>query len=302
MNSIKGIIVEIHKNKAVLLTPTGEFIEVFATKNMNIGEEYSKTSSNISFIRSIPKSLAAALLMFTLLGGGLGAYYTPVATLNLSINPSVQLKTNLFNKVIYSTALNSDGKAILDNINVKNKNFNDALCLIVTESENQKFITEDYKANKSISLEVTGKSLNMSTFESTVHEHGISLEIKINNKPSISNKESNNKNSNLINSNKDSNKPSIENNSKNKTKHDLENANSDSNSNMNDVSPNNKSYNKQDEIKAEINKDNKNYENNNNKNEKDENFKKNLDEKNNSNSEPKKKNNPSSNKSLKKEK
>lgn len=297
MNNIKGIIVDIHKNKAVLLTSTGEFVEVIATKDMSVGEEYIETTTQTRFIRSIPRSLVAALLMFTLLGGGLGAYYTPVATLNLSINPSVQLKTNLFNKVIYSNALNSDGKVILDNINIKNKNFNDALCLIVTESENEKFITEDYKATKSISLEVTGRNLNTSTFETIVHEHGISLEVKINNKTSTNNIESNNKNNNSININKDSDKSNSENGSKNKPKDDLKNDNS--NSNESNVSPTNNSNNKKDEIKTEINE---NSEDANNKNTKDTTPKKNLDKKNNPNSESKKKNKTPSNKPLKKEK
>lgn len=287
MNNIKGIIIEIQKNKAVILTPTGKFIEVLATKDMNVGEEYIKTIRYTNFIRNIPKALVAALIMFTVLGGGLGAYYTPVATLNLSINPSVQLKTNLFNKVIRSSALNSDGKVILDSINIKNKNFNDALCLIVTESEHQKFITEDYKANKSISLEVTGKNLNVSTFETIVHEHGISLEVKINNKPSINNKKLNNKDTNLINTNKDSNKLNVENDSKNKTKNNSESTNSNSNTKGSQTSTND-SYNKKDDIKTETN-DNKNNGNTNIKNAKDANSKKNFDESNNSNSESKKK-------------
>lgn len=300
MNNIKGIIIEIQKNKAVLLTSTGEFIEVLATKDMNVGEEYIKTISQTSFIRNIPKALVAALITFTVLGGGLGAYYTPVATLNLSINPSVQLKTNLFNKVIHSSALNSDGKVILDSINIKNKNFNDALCLIVTESEHQKFITEDYKASKSISLEVTGKNLNVSTFETIVHEHGISLEVKINNKPSINNKKSNNKDTNLTNTNKNSNKLNDENNSRNGTKNNSESTNSNSNTKDSQTSTND-SYNKKDDIKTETN-DNKNNGNTNSKNAKDANLKKNFDESNNSNSESKKKNKTPSDKSLKKEK
>ncbi|MBM7870167.1 hypothetical protein JOC70_001637 [Clostridium pascui] len=296
MNSIKGIIIEIQKNKAVLLTSTGEFIEVLATKDMNVGEEYIKTISHTNFIRNIPKALVAALIMFTVLGGGLGAYYTPVATLNLNINPSVQLKTNLFNKVIQSSALNSDGKVILDSINIKNKNFNDALCLIVTESEHQKFITEDYKASKSINLEVTGKNLNVSAFETIVQEHGISLEVKINNKTSENNKKLNNKDTNLINTNKDSNKLNIE----NRTKDNSESTNSNSNIKNSEPSTNN-SYNKNNDIKTETN-DNKNNGNANSKNIKDANSKKNFNEINNSNSEPKKKNKASSDKSLKKEK
>lgn len=300
MNNIKGIIIEIQKNKAVLLTSTGEFIEVLATKDMNVGEEYVKTISHTNFIRNIPKALVAALIMFTVLGGGLGAYYTPVATLNLSINPSVQLKTNLFNKVIHSSALNPDGKTILDNIDVKNKNFNDALCLIVTESENQKFITEDYKATKSINLEIIGKALNTSTFETTVHEHGISLEVKVNNKASTNNNKLNNKNTNLKNTNKDSNNLNIEDNSKNRTKNNSESTNSNSNIRNSESSTNN-SYKKKDDIKTETN-DNKNNGNATSKNIKNPNSKKNFDEGNNSGSEPKKKNKTPSDKSLKKEK
>lgn len=228
MNNIKGIVVEIDKNTAVLLTSTGEFMEVIATKDMSLGKEYVKTITHISFIRNIPKTLIAALLMFTLLGGGFGAYYTPVTTLTLHINPSVQLKTNLFNRVIYSAALNSDGKIILDNINIKNKNFNDALSLIVTESEHQKFITEDYKTSKSISLEVKGKNLDVSTFQGTVKSHGISIKVKINNKEDFV--DNNNKNNNLVNPNKDLNKLNSDNNSKNdKDKNSLKNMNSNLN-------------------------------------------------------------------------
>lgn len=275
MNNIKGIIVEIYKSKAVILTSTGEFVNVIATRDMNIGDEYTKTTT-INFIKKTSKGLVAALAMFTLLGGGLSAYYIPVATLNLHINPSVQLKTNLFNKVIYSNALNSDGKVILDNINVKNKNFNEALSLIVTESENEKFITEEYKTNKSISLEVTGKNLDVSAFENTVKNHGISIEVKINNKKDSinNNKETNNKN-NLVNPNKDFKKSNTQNNFNNdKNKNSLENINS--NLNIEDPSqPTDKSSVKESNNKQSDIKNKENDKTNNNKNTKDTNGKKN---------------------------
>ena len=37
------------------------------------------------------------------------AYYTPVTTVVLSINPSISIEANRWNKIISSKALNSDG-------------------------------------------------------------------------------------------------------------------------------------------------------------------------------------------------
>lgn len=317
MNNIKGIIVEISKNNAILLTSTGEFVNVSATRDMHIGEEYNKINGNISFIRKIPKAFIAALFMFTFLGGGLGAYYTPVTTLNLHINPSIQLKTNLFNKVIYSSALNSDGKIILDTITVKNKNYNDALSLIVTESENQKFITEDYKSNKSISLEVTGKNLDVSTFQNNVKDHGISIKVEVNtNKHSIENKKDNKKNSktesNLLNSNKNPKNLNKDNTKDIRDKNILKNPNINEKKSIPLINKSSikESNTKQDNIKNKIidnikdeKKDKKtNDEKNNNKNIRNKNLKDGFKKENiPKNLKPKNENNNSSNKSLNKE-
>ncbi|MGH4140189.1 anti-sigma-I factor RsgI family protein [Clostridium sp.] len=109
--------------------------------------------------------VTAASLMFICISSIVAyAYYTPVTTLVLSINPSISIEASRWNKIIGSKALDSDGSLILNNIVLTNKSIDNGLELLVKEAKAENFINDKYindkkiisihiKSNKNISIE-----------------------------------------------------------------------------------------------------------------------------------------------------
>ena len=110
-------------------------------KTLNFNLKYALTIS------------ACLLLMFV----GLGMYYVPVNDIYLDINPSIEIKTNLFDKVIVVNAKNDDGTSIVNSIDIKNKNIDIAIDDIMNEMISQGFIKSDLKDN-AILISVNAKS------------------------------------------------------------------------------------------------------------------------------------------------
>ena len=54
-------------------------------------------------------------------------YYTPMAFIDIDVNPSIELSVNQFGKVIRSNAYNMDGGEILDRVKVTHLGYNEAL-------------------------------------------------------------------------------------------------------------------------------------------------------------------------------
>lgn len=71
-------------------------------------------------------ALACACLLFVLLGGG-WLYYTPVTEISIDINPSIELGINRFDRVVCVSAFNEDGQALADTLDVKHKNYTQAI-------------------------------------------------------------------------------------------------------------------------------------------------------------------------------
>lgn len=73
-------------------------------------------------------SLAAVCLcLFFALFGGHWLYFTPMAQISIDINPSIELSINRFDQVILVKDFNEDGRALSHALDVKYKNYADAL-------------------------------------------------------------------------------------------------------------------------------------------------------------------------------
>ncbi len=199
MGEKEGIVVSVEKKYANLLTPYGEFIKVNCSgKELHIGEKFEgdELPYRLNFFNT-RKIIAAACIMFALLiGGGAKAYYSPVATVLVNINPSIELKVNFLNKIISSKGLNGDGNKILSEVKLNNDNINDALKVIIDQAKKDKFIDKNYA--KTISIDIHGKNIDVSDFKSNMVSSNLSVKIEsngniiLNNKP----KDKSNKNSN----------------------------------------------------------------------------------------------------------
>ena len=150
-----GLVFKVKRKTVVIITQTGEFAEVMIGNDKpQIGERFTgtvvKRNNNIKKIL-----LAAASFLVFLSSGSAYAYYTPVATVDVEINPSIEVKVNRFDRIIAAEAKNEDGQAVLDNLNLNNYKLEDGLIQIVEEARNEKFINDDYIAEgKTIKINI----------------------------------------------------------------------------------------------------------------------------------------------------
>ncbi|AKN30661.1 hypothetical protein Ccar_07385 [Clostridium carboxidivorans P7] len=184
MESKKGIVISVEKKFVSILTCDGEFLNVYVDNERNIpniGEEYEGLLTKKGTISSnLFKYAAACLIFFMILSGGSAyAYYTPVSTIVVNINPSLEMKLNRWDRVIDVKPLNEDGVKLLKEINIKNDVVDKALMEILERSEKDKFINEDYtKENKIVTLNIEGKKdVDLSGFKKEIDKEKLNLRI-----------------------------------------------------------------------------------------------------------------------------
>ena len=177
-----GIVISIMNKKVGIMTSGGEFVYIKCKKVVpNVGEIYSgELYKKNLFLHKY--AITAASLMFVLISSASAyAYYTPVTTIVVSINPSVSLEANRWNKIISSKALNSDGSLILSNIKLKNKSIDAGLELLVNEAKTEHFINDEYINDKKI-ISVDIKSdkdgvIDISKFKNTIDNNNLNIKI-----------------------------------------------------------------------------------------------------------------------------
>ena len=251
-----GIVISLMDRKAGIMTSSGEFVYIKISKILpKVGEIYTGElyKKNLSLYKY---AITAASLMFMLLSSvSAYSYYTPVTTIVVSINPSVSLEANKWNKIISSKALNSDGSLILNNIKLKNKSIDDGLELLVKEAKTENFINDKYVTDKKIiSVDIKSNkdgSIDISNFKNIIDSNKLNIKI---NASSVNNKNIditvNNKKINTSDLNPNNEKKETTNkNSTIKKNNPLENPSVNSNTN--------KSEDKSSKIKEEMKKSNK---------------------------------------------
>lgn len=181
-----GLVLSINKNKANMVTPSGEFVKVKIKDTIpKVGETFSGELAKDFTIPKLP-IVAASLAFMLLFSGTAFAYYTPTSSVIVEINPSIMLKLNMFNRIIDSSPLNDDGETVLKEIKLKNKSVNEGLENIVDEAKKENFINENYvKSDKAVTLYVDSKNdkdLNLEGFEKFMGDSGVKLMINSNGK------------------------------------------------------------------------------------------------------------------------
>lgn len=173
-----GIVMEVKNRTACLLTSNGEFVQVKINKNLpSIGSSYTGEETTKFSLNKFVAAAACLILSLSICGGAY-AYYTPVASVLVKINPSLELKINRWNKILSATSLNSEGKHILDSIKIKNKSINDGLNIILDQAEKQNFINKE--KNSTISLCINSNKdidLKIAELKSTVKNKNFNLQI-----------------------------------------------------------------------------------------------------------------------------
>lgn len=139
-----------------------------------------------------------AICMLVLLTAGIGGYTwakTPVSYVSIDVNPSVELALNRFDRVVSATAYNIEGEAILKNLSLKGKKYNDAIDTIVESAAMKAYLTDqeeliitvaaDGRQESRLISGVKGCAKHLSHNSSSVsvpidtanqaHDHGVSV-------------------------------------------------------------------------------------------------------------------------------
>ena len=116
----RGILLEMERRTAIVLTPGGEFRRIPAPAGIHeIGDEVSYAPPRpTAWLRWGVAAVAAVILA---VGGGGYGYQTwalaqPVAIVSIDINPSIELTLNKKDQVLRANGMNDDGKAILQGL------------------------------------------------------------------------------------------------------------------------------------------------------------------------------------------
>ena len=94
---------------------------------------YTKPAKRQSYVYA-----AACVCTLFLLIGGRWLYFTPTSEISIEINPSFELSINRFDRVFSVKGLNADGREITNTLDLKFKNYADAIDQIL---ENQDIVT-----------------------------------------------------------------------------------------------------------------------------------------------------------------
>lgn len=92
--------------------------------------------------RSSACALVCACLLLVLVGGP-WLYFTPTAEISIDINPSIELSLNRFDRVVDVTAYNEDGLKLARTLDVKYKNYAEAVEEILSHDDIAALLSDD---------------------------------------------------------------------------------------------------------------------------------------------------------------
>lgn len=138
---MKGIIVEINNNDAVILKNDGLFEKV-KNHNYTVGQAITIQESRKTYSKLIAgaASMAAAFAVCTI---GAYAWFTPTDYVSLDVNPSIEYSINTFDRILEAKGVNDDGEALLDGLDLKNMRIEDAVKETLDKLMADGYLTDD---------------------------------------------------------------------------------------------------------------------------------------------------------------
>ncbi len=154
---MKAVIVELIEDKAVVLCKNGDFMKVKKCKGYEVGKEVDISGVTNFKMSRLTKmvSAAAAVLLVAGLGYGFYTYNTPYSYLNIDINPSVEIATNVYDRIISVKPLNDDGKKLLELGSYKNMKLEDGVEELLQDAKDKGYFSDERK--NAVMITVSGK-------------------------------------------------------------------------------------------------------------------------------------------------
>jgi hypothetical protein len=165
MGKVKGIVMEINKNSAIIMTHDGKFINIKKPPfEISLGDEItSKPVNTMSFMKCT--AIAAAIMILVLPFIYFKQAMATVAYVDVDINPSLELGINRYNKVSSITPLNSDGSKLIKDISLDGLHINDALGKVISKAKDMGYIGDSKPNNIEVTLVKLKDKANISQKE-----------------------------------------------------------------------------------------------------------------------------------------
>ncbi len=142
---MKAVVVDIKDKYAIVLDGRGGFAKIKNAGSLKVGCEIDVPPAKVYNMAKIRKIIPAAAAVITVLSMGVGvyAYNTPYSYVSVDINPSVEITTNIFDRIIKVEALNADGFKIISDANYKNRSLKSGLEAILDKAAEEGYLKDD---------------------------------------------------------------------------------------------------------------------------------------------------------------
>ncbi|TYQ16136.1 UNVERIFIED_CONTAM: cellulose binding domain-containing protein [Acetivibrio alkalicellulosi] len=173
MNDI-GIIYELEGKKALVLTPSGEFIFIERQNHMLLGQQVKFENQDVRSIKRLgyksigfASSIAAVFIAILIFMGS--AYFdNAYGYVNIDINPGLEFVIDNEYNVVKALPLNDSANDIIGKIDVKNKHVKNAILELIEVSIELEYIKPDSNNIVLVSAALNDKKVLSSTKDEDV--------------------------------------------------------------------------------------------------------------------------------------
>lgn len=154
-----GVIMKLTEKYAILFSSDGSFHKVPLDKNKDwqIGDIVPIPTHKKIYVNKMRSFYGIAAVFFLIITASLAGtafYYQKTTVISIDVNPSIELYINPFNRVISVSGWNEEGTEILEGLSLKNKDYIQAMQILLEDKEFNEYIN----SNQYILLSVQGSA------------------------------------------------------------------------------------------------------------------------------------------------
>lgn len=147
---MKCLVIEKNEKYVIGLNEHGEYEKIKYDNLCEIGDEIQYSGDMIYkgfdlyhfTYNSKLSSIAAIFIFFITISALTSLYFYPMCYANVDINPSFELSTNIFDRIVNVRPLNEDGEKIASEIKIKNQSLESGILDIVNKAKEYKYLSK----------------------------------------------------------------------------------------------------------------------------------------------------------------
>lgn len=179
---MKGIVADIDKKYIVILSSDGRFVKIRNNGLYAIGSEIDTgrplLATRADFrLKARTASLAAGILLALGLGYGAYSYTVPYSYVDVDINPSIEITTNIFDRILKVEGLNEDGQKLLQANRMTNSRLDEGIAFVLSNAVKQGYLSAEPSENAIIMTVVSNDTQKSAKLRKNV-ETAVDTELK----------------------------------------------------------------------------------------------------------------------------